>query len=348
MKMYAQRLYGPKDMRWEEIEIPSLGPNDVRIRVKYCGVCGTDYAIYSGETSFYKAGLIQTPMTLGHEYSGVIDAIGEKVTKFQVGDRVVADTGVSCGICVDCLRGDYLQCRHMQAVGTIKCKDGAYAQYTTMPERHVFSLPDEVSFEEGALCEPIGTALYSVLRPDVRIADTVMIIGTGPIGLAAVPLARLQGASKVILCGRKDMKLEIGRKLGADYTINMSRENMAARVSELTEGKGANVIVEATGSDLMLHFAFENIAGNGRISIVAFYEKRVNNIDLDRLVLGNVDLIGSMGSPSMAPAVLQLMKEKKVNCLPMVTAVYPLEQAEQALMDSKRNSAENIKILLKA
>ena len=348
MKMFAHRLYGPKDMRWEEIEVPPLGPHDVRIRVKYCGVCGTDYAIYSGETSFYEAGLIKTPMTLGHEYSGVIDAIGEKVTKFQVGDRVVADTGVSCGICVDCLRGDYLQCRHMQAVGTINCKDGAYAQYTTMPERHVFCLPDEVSFEEGALCEPIGTALYAVLRPNVRIADTVMIIGTGPIGLAAVPAARLQGASKVILCGRKDMKLEIGRKLGADYTINMTRENMAARVSELTEGKGANVIIEATGSDEMLHFAFDNISGNGRISIVAFYEKRVNNIDLDRLVLGNVDLVGSMGSPSMAPAVLQLIKEKKIGCLPMVTAVYTLEQAEQALLDSKQNSAKNIKILLKA
>jgi L-iditol 2-dehydrogenase len=335
-------------MRWEEVEVPLLGPHDVRIRVKYCGICGTDYAIYSGETSFYEAGLIHTPMTLGHEYSGVIDAVGEKVTKFQVGDRVVADTGVSCGICVDCLRGDYLQCRHMQAVGTIKCKDGAYAQYTTMPERHVFHLSDDVSFEEGALCEPIGTALYSVLRPKVGIADTVIIIGTGPIGLSAVSMAKLQGAGKIILCGRKEMKLRVGKKMGADYTINMTSENMADRVNELTEEKGANVIVEASGSEDMLHFALEHIEGNGRISVVAFYEKRVSGIDLDRLVLGNIDLVGSMGSPNMAPVVLKLLKEKKVDCMPMVTAVYPLEQAEQALIASKQKSAENIKILLKA
>jgi len=236
----------------------------------------------------------------------------------------------------------------MQAVGTIKCKDGAYAQYTVMPERHVFHLPDDVSFEEGALCEPLGTALYAVLRPKVRIGDTVMIIGTGPIGLSAVAMAKLQGASKIILCGRKDMKLEVGKKMGADYTINMTREDMAARVSELTDGNGADVIVEASGSVEMLHFALKNINSNGRISLVAFYEKQVNGIDFDQLVLGNVDLVGSMGSPSMAPIVIKLLKEKKAICMPMVTAVYPLEQAEQALIDSKQKSAEHIKILLKA
>ncbi len=346
MKMKAQRLYGPKDLRWEEIDVPELGSHDVRIRVKYCGVCGTDYAIYSGETSFYEAGLVRTPMTLGHEYSGIIDGVGSEVSRFQVGDRVISDTGISCGICENCLNGDYLQCKEMQAVGTIKCKDGGYAEYTVMPERHVFHLPDSVGFQEGALCEPISTALYCVLRPNVSIADTVMIIGNGPIGLSAVSMAKLRGAAKIILCGRKDFKLDIGKRLGADYLVNMTKEDMEARVMELTGGQGADVVIEASGSEDMLHSSLRCVAGNGRVCLVAFYEKKIGDLDVDKLVLGNIDLIGSMGSPNMAPLVLELMQEKKVDCLSMITATYPLKQAEQALIDSKQKSAEHIKILL--
>jgi len=348
MKMLAQRLYGPKDLRWEEVDVPELAPGDVRIKVAFCGVCGTDYAIYSGETSFYEMGLIRTPMTLGHEYSGVIDGVGEGVTKFKVGDSVIADTGISCGVCEKCLRGDYFSCDKMQAVGTINCVDGAYAQYTTMPERHVLNLPEGVSLESGALCEPMATSLNALIRPHVKLGDSVMIIGTGAIGLSAIPFARLMGANQVILGGRKDFKLEIGKSFGADYIINMTKEDMAQRVKEITGGNGPDVIVEASGAEEMLHFSLDNIADNGRLSVVSFYEKIINNVDIDKIVLSNISLVSALGSQNTAHMVARLMKDRNVDVTPMITAIYPLEKAEQALIDSKKLSAEHIKILLKA
>ena len=114
MKMMAQRLYGPKDLRWMEVDVTQLGENDVMIRVKYCGVCGTDQAIYSGESSFWGEGLIHVPMTFGHEYSGIISAVGKNVSNFKIGDRVVSDTVVSCGICDRCRQGNYLSCSKMK------------------------------------------------------------------------------------------------------------------------------------------------------------------------------------------------------------------------------------------
>jgi len=345
--MYAQRLYSPNDLRWEETEVPELGTHDVRIKVEYCGVCGTDYAIWSGQTSFYEMGLIRTPMTLGHEYSGVIDAVGDAVTRFKKGDRVVSDTGVSCGICEVCLRGDYLHCDTMQAVGTINCIDGGYAQYTVMPERHVFPIPDEASYEMGALCEPVATAMYAVERPQIKLGDTVMIIGTGPIGLAAVSLAKLKGAGKIILIGRKAGKLDIGRKFGADFCINTANEDPAERVTELTNSKGVNVIIEASGAGEMLHFAFDCIALGGRISLVSFYEKNINDLNINKIVLNDLAVFGIMGSPNMGPAVIKLIKSGRLDLTPMITAVYPLEQAQQALIASKQKDAEHIKILLK-
>jgi threonine dehydrogenase-like Zn-dependent dehydrogenase len=347
MKMMAHRLYGPKDLRWMEIDVPELAGNEVLIKVKYCGVCGTDQSIYSGESSFWKDGLINVPMTFGHEYSGVIEAIGDRVSKFKIGDRVVCDTGISCGICDKCLEGNYLHCSKMKAVGTILAQDGGYAEYAVMPERHVFFLPDNVTFEQGALVEPVATGLYAVKLSNIKIGDNVVIIGTGPIGLGAVPFAALSGAKKVILVGRKDFKLEIGKKFGADNIINTTKEDLHERVMELTGGKGADVVIEASGSLDMLSEAVRMSNFGGRLSCVAFYEKPVDNLPLDLMIIKSISLIPVGGSPSMGPVVIKMMECGKVDFTPMITQVIPLADAQRALIDLKTNSGSRIKILLK-
>jgi threonine dehydrogenase-like Zn-dependent dehydrogenase len=347
MKMMAQRLYGVKDLRWMELQVPELLENDVLIRVKYCGVCGTDQAIYSGESSFWNAGLIHVPMTFGHEYSGVIEAVGKRVSKFKVGDRVVCDTGISCGICDRCLAGDYLFCLKMKAVGTIVAHDGGYAEYAVMPERHVFALPDNVSFEQGSMVEPVATGLYSVKKSSIKIGDNVVIIGTGPIGLGAVPFAMLSGAKKVILVGRKDFKLEIGKKFGADETINTTKEDVHQRVMELTGGQGADVVIEASGSIDMLKESIRMSNYGARVSCVAFYEKPIDGLNLDLMIIRCIHLVPVGGSPSMGTVVISMMEAGKVDFTPMITQVIPLADAEKALIDLKTNSASRIKILLK-
>jgi L-iditol 2-dehydrogenase len=287
-------------------------------------------------------------MTFGHEYSGTIAAAGKRVSNFKVGDRVVCDTGISCGICDHCREGDYLFCSRMKAVGTIVAQDGGYAEYAVMPERHVFMLPDNVSFEQGAMVEPIATGLYAVKKSSIKTGENVVIIGTGPIGLGAVPFAMLSGAKKVILAGRKDFKLETGKKFGADEIINTTRENLHDRVMELTGGQGADVVIEASGSMDMLREAIRMSNYGGRVSCVAFYEKPLDGINIDLMIIKSIHLVPVGGSPNMGPVVIKMMECGKVDFTPMITQVIPLADAEKALIDLKANSASRIKILLKA
>ena len=346
MKMKAQRLYGPKDLRWMEIDVPQLMENDVLIKVKYCGVCGTDQSIYSGESSFWEDGLIHTPMTFGHEYSGIISKVGKNVSSFKIGDRVVADTIVSCGVCEQCKQGNFFSCLNLKAVGTINAHDGGYAEYTVMPERHVFSLPDNITFEQGALVEPVATGLWAVKMGNIEIGDNVIIIGTGAIGLGAVPFAVLSGARKVIIVGRKDFKLEIGKKFGANDAINTTKEDLFERVMELTRGKGADVVIEASGSLDMLKEAIRISNNDARISCVAFYEKPVEKLNIDSMIIKNISLLPVSGCRKMMPIVIKMMESGKVDFTPMITQVVPLKDAEEALIDLKAKSAERIKILL--
>lgn len=346
-KMMSHRLYGPKDMRFMEVDIPEPEDDGILIRVRYCGVCGTDESIYSGDSMFWGDGLIKTPMTMGHEYSGVVAAVGKNVKGFKEGDRVVADTGISCAICDWCRRGDYLACPNMRAVGTINAHDGGYAEYAVMPQRHVFHLPDSITFEQGALVEPVATGLFSVESGRIRMGETVVIIGTGPIGLGAVPFAALSGAKQVILAGRKDFKLELGKKLGADVIINTTKENMVQRVMDLTNGCGADVIIEASGSQAMLHESIRMSNNMARIACVAFYDEPIGGLNLDSMIIRGIHLIPVMGSPNMGPVVLKMMESKKVDFASMITQVLPLKDAEQALIDLKGNSAARIKIMLK-
>ena len=346
MKMMAHRLYAPKDMRFMEVDVPELAPDEVRIKVKCCGICGTDYSIYSGEASFWEDGLIKTPMTFGHEYSGVIDAVGCNVTDFKVGDRVVSDTAIGCGKCPACMSGHYMKCTKMLSVGTVNCKDGGYAEYTTMPEKHVFHLPDNVSFEQGALCEPISTAMYCCFRAGIKIGETVLIMGTGPIGLGAIQPAKYLGASLIAVAGRKPLKLEAAKKLGADVVIDLTKEDLVEAMMKLTNGEGFDRIIEATGSHEMLRTAVNTVKGGGGIGAVAFYDTKLNDLNIDRLVLNDVTLAGSAGSENVGRITLSLMKSGRIDGTPMITHRIKLEEAKDFLDNMKKNSANTIKGLI--
>ncbi len=347
MKMMAQVLYGPKDMRFEQREVPELAPHDVRIKVKYCGICGTDYSIYSGEAGFWREGLIRVPMIFGHEYSGIIDGVGKSVEKFKVGDRVVADTGVSCGVCEECLSGNYTRCSKVQAVGTVLCRDGGYAEYAVMPERHVFGFSDKISFEEAALNEPVATATFANMRAGIEPGDTVLITGTGPIGLGGIQTGKLMGASKVCVAGRKRKKLDVARELGADGLIDLSKEELTAAAMELTGRKGFDRMIEATGSCEILQDCFGIVRSGGCVCTVAFYDRPLDRFDIDRLAMNNITLTGAGGSPNVGPLILKYVQERKIDCRPMITSIVDLKDAHEALRTLKEKSEENIKILIK-
>jgi 2-desacetyl-2-hydroxyethyl bacteriochlorophyllide A dehydrogenase len=345
--MKAARLIGERQLKLMDIDRPVIGGREVLIKVSYAGICGTDYAIYSGESSFIKNGMIRFPLTLGHEWSGIVEEIGSKVQNLKLGDRVVGDAGVSCGVCYECLCGRYIYCKKLRAVGTINAWDGAYAEYILMPERHAYKIPECVSLEEAALVEPAATALYSVKRGEVKPGDVVVIQGTGPIGLSAVQMAKILGASCVILSGRKDFKLDIGRRMGADFTVNIMKENLKDKVMEITGDNGADVIIEASGSVEALKFSLEIIKSGGTISVVAFYENQLSGFDIDNFVFKDVKLVAVSGSPCLSVIVMELMKFKKIDLMPLITHRYRFDEIVSVMDTMKNDTDKKIKIMLR-
>lgn len=346
MEMMAMRLYGPNDMRYEKIPVAELGPDDVRVKIAYCGICGTDEDFYFGTSSFWADGLIHTPMTLGHECSGIVDGVGKDVTQVKIGDKVVLDPVVACGQCTACKFGNRQECRDTRCVGTINSIDGGYAEYVVIPERGVFLLPDNVSLKNGALIEPLSIALYAVERADIAMGDTVLIAGTGAIGLGAIPFVRAKGAKAIIVVGRQDYKLAVAKKMGADVTVNIGSTSMQEAVQSATNGKGVNCIIEATGSAEILQNLIELAAYDARVSIPSFYGKKLEQFPIDRLVLKNVSMQFVFSNSDTYPRVIRMLESEKLDPSCLITHYYALKDAVQALHDLKYKKENRIKYML--
>ena len=344
--MKAARLFGPNDLRVMDTPIPELGPKDILSKVKRAGICGTDYSIYSGEFSFVKNGRVTFPFTPGHEWSGVVAAVGREVVSFKAGDRIVGDTFVSCGSCEVCLQGKYDQCANVRSVGTINAWDGGFAEYTVFPERHIFHLPDNVSFDAGAFIEPAATSLNAVKCASVQIGDSVLVHGSGPLGVLAAKLAKLSGASKVFITGRKDAKLKVALAFGADVAINTTRESVAAVLARHTVNGKVDRIIETSGSLELLLQSLDLVRTGGAIAAVAFYDRPIENLEIDKLVFGQIRLVGASGSTGAYQPVIALMDSGALDITPLISGRYALKDIVQGYHDMKERNDIRIKWLV--
>lgn len=344
--MPAARLFAPGDIRIVEVPVPDLGPHDVLCRVVRCGICATDHAIYTGEFSGVASGAVRFPMTLGHEWSGTVAALGSDVTRFAVGDRVVGDTGVACGHCTQCLLGHYDRCPQGRAVGTVNAWDGAYAEHIAMPERHLFHLPKSVGFDAGALVEPAATALYAVVKAEVRTGDTVLVHGSGPIGLCAAKLAKLSGAARVIVTGRPQSKLDLALAFGADAAVDTTQGSLADALDDAAGPNGIDKIIEASGAVELFADSIRCIRPGGVISVVAFYEKPLPEFDIDQFVFSGCTIRAVTGSLGQYPAVLKLMSAGLLDPTPLITARYPFDDVIRALGDWGEQREHRVKSML--
>ncbi len=332
-KMKAQRLYQPFRLQYEDVDLPVPGPNEVRVKTAYCGICGTDEEFYYGTSAFWEKGLIHTPMTQGHEASGIVDAVGENVTDIRPGDRVVIDCIVTCGKCEACRYGRRAECKDTRCVGTINSIDGAMAEYVVMPEKGIFKLPDNVSLKLGALVEPLSITLHAVERAKIQIGDIVLITGSGTIGLGAIPFCKLRGARKVIVMGRQPYKLEIAKKLGADIVVDTGREELDSIVVQETGGKGVNAVIEATGAGEVLNQAIKLCAYGARISSPSFYSEDYRDFPLNELALRNITYEAVWSNIDTYPRVLSVLEMGRFDFESMITHFYPLERYKEALED---------------
>lgn len=324
--MKSAVFYGKHDLRVEEHEMPKVGPKDVLIQVKACGVCGTDVHIYEGDKG---AAEVTPPTILGHEFSGVIAEVGSEVTNYKAGDRVCIDPNCYCGACEPCRNGVVHYCEHMIGYGTTV--NGGFAEYCAVNERQVYKLGDNTSFEQGAMTEPVACCLHGMDMCEIRPGHQVVVIGGGMIGLLMLQLSRLAGAAKVALLEPVESKREVGKKLGADICIDPIHEDVKARLKE--EGMTwVNTVIECVGRPSTIEQAID-IAGNKAIVMMFGLTKPDETISVKPFEIFRKELVlkASYINPYTQKRALDLIDSGRLDVSSMVYEVADLDELADIL-----------------
>jgi len=337
----------PGDLRVVEMQTPVPGPREVLVKVKHCGVCATDHSIANGTLNLGKGMEPVYPVRLGHEWSGIVEAAGNETWRIQPGDPVISDTGYSCGECEACLLGEYQRCHKGRAIGTIgNCWPGGMAEYIVIPERLAFRVPDNVPLDEAAMVEPASIGLYGLTRAPIGPGTNLLVIGTGPIGLGGMACSKGMGTGKTILAGRKEQKLAIGKKMGADILVNMAKESLYDVVMRETNGHGMDVIMDTTGAADLFNGNLQMLRASGFLVVPGFYERDLENVHIDRLIARDCTLVGAAGTPNMGRKVLDLLSCGYTRLLPMITDRFPFSQAEEAFRAMEERNESRVKIIM--
>lgn len=258
--MKAGILYAKQDIRYEETKKPQLKDDEVLIRVRECGICGSDIPrVNEGTAHFF-------PIILGHELCGDIAEVGKNVSEFKIGQKCTAATVITCGKCKDCLNGDYGLCEKYSIIGIWQA--GAFAEYIAVPKQNVVLLDDSIDYKAGALIEPASVAHHGLKRLNKIEGEDIAIVGCGTIGLFAIQFAKLYGAKRIFAFDLSDSQLEMAKQLGADYCINTSKANFMDEVLELSNKRGIKNVVELAGSIPSAKLCFELVEKKGEVVIV--------------------------------------------------------------------------------
>ena len=249
--MKASRFLGNKTFAVTDLPTPHAGPGELVLRNQVCGVCGTDVHIYHGEPG---SADVNPPVVLGHEYSGEVVEVGEGVTGFAVGDHVTVDPNIYCGHCAYCQNGKKQLCPSMEAIGVTR--DGGFAQYSRIPASQAFKLEPTVPWEAAAMAEPLACCLHGIDLAGIQVGDKVCVVGGGAIGLLMVQLAKLSGASQIVLSEPNEKRRQVGLQLGANTALDPTRPDAQEAFAQVLGG-GANVVIECVGNVPAVKSAFQ-------------------------------------------------------------------------------------------
>ena len=330
--MNAVVLHDADDMRVEQWSVPQPGPGEVLLKVEVASICGTDVKVLHRTLQGQPTG----EFIMGHEYAGTVAALGPDVDEFQIGERVAVEVHKGCERCENCIKGWYTSCLNYgnlakghRAKG-LTC-DGGFAEYAVNHINTLYRLPDNLTFEQACMVTTAASPLWAIdLIGGYVAGETVLILGPGPIGLIAVQLCKALGAERVILSGTRDSRLEVGKRLGADFTINVRRENLADRIREITRGKGADSVLECAGGPTSMQEALENVKRGGRIGVVAWYTGPVQ-VDMNLAVRSNVRIYAARGEGGMnCGRSLALMSAGKITADAIITHHFELDQIHEA------------------
>ena len=339
--MKASRFLGNKTFAVADLSTPHAGPGELVLRNQVCGVCGTDVHIYHGEPG---SADVNPPVVLGHEYSGEVVEVGEGVTGFAVGDHVTVDPNIYCGHCAYCQNGKKQLCPSMEAIGVTR--DGGFAQYSRIPASQAFKLEPTVPWEAAAMAEPLACCLHGIDLAGIQVGDKVCVVGGGAIGLLMVQLAKLSGASQIVLSEPNEKRRQVGLQLGANAAIDPTRPDAQEAFAQVLDG-GANVVIECVGNVSAVKSAFQ-FAGKGATVLLFSVPKVDATFDLPLFDVYKKELTikGSFVNPDTHARAVALINSGKVDFGPIITHRFPLDQLPEAI--AMQMSDASIKVVVEA
>lgn len=355
--MRAWVLGDPDELSLVEKPVPVPGRSEALVRIDAVAICATDLEVMTyGTPAMIEGGApFNKNFTPGHEYMGTIAALGPGVDEFAVGDRVTVEIHAGCGQCKRCRMGMYTSCHNYGLNYGDKNKghrangfttNGGFAEYAINNINTMIRVPDEMSDEEATLVVTAGTSMYGLTELGGLVAgESVVVIGPGPIGLLAVAVAKALGASPVVLVGTRENRNAIGRKLGADVTIDAGTEDVVARVKELT-GKGADYVIDCAGTETTVNQAIHMTNRGGRVCLAAFPKNPVS-FDVGYLAVNNIYLYGIRGEGRSAThRAMAFMAEKRFDASLVHTHTFPMEDLPTALRYARERVDDAIKVVV--
>lgn len=336
-------LYPSKELKLENRPIPKPKDNELLIKINCTGVCGTDIHLWAwGGVAGLK---IKDPLVIGHESSGTVVQIGKNVKNFKIGDRVVIETSDPCHNCIRCLEGNYHLCPVIRKLG-LPPDHGTYTRYVAHPALFCFKIPDNVSFEEGALIEPLSVTVHACRRGRVTGGDKVLICGAGPVGLLTVLTAKSMGATNICITDIRQDRLNFAKKLGADHVLLADSDSniCAQQVKELL-GDFADVSLDCCGFEATLRVAMKATKPRGTVVVVGIGPENVN-LPIAETMFNEVDIVGVNRFPNCYQRAIDLVASGAINVRPLVTHRFKLEEAVEALKFLKEEKPGTIKVMI--
>jgi L-iditol 2-dehydrogenase len=321
--MKALTLTAYNEFRFEDVPPPEPGPGEVVVRVRACGICGSDVHGFDGTS-----GRRIPPIIMGHEASGEVFETGPAVSGWKPGDRVTFDSTVYCGDCPYCRAGKVNLCSRRRVLG-VSCGDyrqhGAFAELVKVPSRTLFALPDGLDFDQAAFCEPLSIALHAVSRVSVEPGDTALVIGAGVIGLLVLQALKARGCGRVFVSDLNEARLAIARGTGADETFVANRVDVVAETLARTGGEGCDVSMECVGFGPAVTTAIDAVRKGGRVGLVGNLHATCD-LPLQKVVTRELSLLGSCASAGEYQAAVDALASGLIDTAPLLSAVAPLEE----------------------
>lgn len=337
--MRALRLESVGNLLVREVEKPTPGPHDLLVRVEACGICGTDRHLFLGEFPS------KPPVTIGHEFAGIIEAVGSDVTGFKSGDRVTGDPNIACGRCPQCAAGRVNLCRELVAIGIHR--DGGMADYVLLPQKQAFALPANLDPLYGAFCEPLACCLHGIDIAGIMAGSSVVVLGGGVIGLLIVQLARLAGATSVILSTRQEAKRRLAEELGATATVDPSSTNIMEAIAGpagLLPG-GADVVIECAGVPDTMEQATRLAGAGGTVVILGVMPQGVKlAIEPFDILFRELKVLGSFLNPFTHRRAADLIASGTIDVQRLISRIIPLAEAPETI--SRAAAPGEIRVLI--